>query len=373
MLRKNQMVLNSPIKIEERAQQDSHILATSNEMSTNGLKSSSTPNKVEVKRETGVDITTPRDDVQDNYKNELVEGKSLESMNEIQGPEIEGGKENENGEDSSKSSSPFNSRVDTAGTNLTFLTKANPEFEQPQSNVNGNSANELYKKLLFFNCSDEELKNLTKPDLEEFGDSGTERTASVVSSPCIERTRKKTTEREKGEKLKRRKLEIFNHDDKEHDYHSSFDSVAANNGSAGFYDQDEKEDSFEIPEPKIPLKYYIDGKPIYEHMEGEEAFYYDIIGKKNKEEKVDDNEKQFLEFVHLNFDQWREQNEAMVKEYDRLMKKVIVARLKFDRRVQFLKKNIDSFALHLEKYGEEIGKRSDILKEYCSKIVSEME
>ena len=63
----------------------------------------------------------------------------------------------------------------------------------------------------------------------------------------------------------------------------------------------------------------------------------------------------------------------LYQKYDALMKRVILARLKFDKRVKFLKDNLDTFALNLEKYGTEVNKRSEILKEYCSKIVDEID
>lgn len=48
------------------------------------------------------------------------------------------------------------------------------------------------------------------------------------------------------------------------------------------------------------------------------------------------------------------------------------ARMKFNKRFQLVLDNLDEFAVKLEKSGKEINKRSEMLKEYCSKIVNEI-
>lgn len=304
------------------------------------------------------------------HKNVASNKKILEFMVDV--PELTDAMHND---DSSKFSSPFNSRVDTAGTNLTFPTKGNTEVDEFKNGLdqglkhlhqNDNMVADLMKEKGNYNIS-----RLQFRESSDQGDSGDN--LSFISSPCVERKikQKRKIFEDEVESTKKQKLNIFNNSgrkisDSRDDKENSFNSTNATDGS------DEP-----VPDttkrPRTPTKYIVDDKPIYEYMEGEDEIYYEIMGKKSREEELDNNEKQFFEFVHMNFDQWSEQSTSFIKEYDALMKRVILARLKFDKRVKFLKDNLDTFALNLEKYGTEVNKRSEILKEYCSKIVDEID
>lgn len=310
------------------------------------------------------------------HKSVASNNKILDFMIDV--PELTDAMHND---DSSKFSSPFNSRVDTAGTNLTFLTKGNTEIDDDKfkngfdHNVKQvhhmeGSMNHLIADML----KDKSNYNISRLQFRESSDQGDSGDSlSFISSPCVERKikQKRKIFEEDIEASKKQKLNIFNNSNREikesiDDKETSFNSTNATDGS------DEP-----IPEsgkrPGTPPKYQVDNKPIYEYMEGEDEIYYEIMGKKSRDEELDSNEKQFFEFVHMNFEQWSEQSISFIREYDTLMKRVILARLKFDKRVKFLKDNLDTFALNLEKYGTEINKRSEILKEYCSKIVDEID
>ena len=305
------------------------------------------------------------------HKSVANNNKILEFMIDV--PELTDAMHND---DSSKFSSPFNSRVDTAGTNLTFLTKGNTEAEDFKSGVdhglkhshqNDNIVTDLMKEKGNYNIS-----RLQFRESSDQGDSGDN--LSFISSPCVERKikQKRKIFEDEVKSTKKQKLNIFNNSDRKisdsrDDKENSFNSTNATDGS------DEPVPDIAKKRPGTPKKYIVDVKPIYEYMEGEDEIYYEIMGKKSREKELDSNEQQFFEFVHMNFEQWSEQSTSFIKEYDALMKRVILARLRFDKRVKFLKDNLDTFALNLEKYGTEVNKRSEILKEYCSKIVDEID
>lgn len=305
--------------------------------------------------------------------------KILEFM--VQVPKLTDGVHND---DSSKFSSPFNSRVDTAGTNLTFLTKAgNTEADDYRFKSNGNNnkekvtlTNSQLNNEYEDNSNDFTLKTKHFPPGLKFRDSSEQADSgdnlSFISSPCAERKikqkRKKIFEVD-TDSMKKQKVENVTTNDETNNENISLISNNATDGS----EETPLSRSNLTKRPSTPKKYCVDDKPIYEYMEGEDVIYHEIMGKKNNTEEFDDNEKQFFDFVHLNFDQWCEKSIEFNKEYENLMKKVILARMKFDKRVKFLKNNLDTFALNLEKYGTEINKRSEILKEYCSKIVDEIE
>lgn len=193
---------------------------------------------------------------------------------------------------------------------------------------------------------------------------------SFLSSPCIDRKINEKRNRSNNsiyqdnfKKLKINKDTEMANESQD----NSFDSIEAMNGSDEIFD-----DKY-LKKLETPKKYIVDKIPVFEYMEGEDEFYNKVMGKTTINEEFDENEKQFLNFVHMNFEQWSEQHIKFTKEYDNLMKKVILARKKFDKRVQFLKKHIDSFALDLEKHGDKINERSKILKDYCNKIVEEID
>lgn len=303
--------------------------------------------------------------------------KMLEFMIDV--PEIADAMNND---DSSKFSSPFNSRVDTAGTNLTFLTKGHTEGDDFNNNykgganklkthVNANMNSNVLNPGTSVQNDSTHLPGLQFRDSSEVVDSGDN--LSFLSSPCVERKKRKVFENEiEGSGAKKQKTNIFNigigKGEKVKDRNDSYDSNIATDGSA----EASMNDNSDI-RPLTPKKYQIDEVPTYEYMEGEDQMYYEIMGKNKETEELDDNEKQFFNFVHMNFEQWSEQSILFVKEYESLMRRVMLARLKFNKRIKFLKNNLDEFALNLEKYGIEINKRGEILKEYCSKIVNEME
>ena len=201
--------------------------------------------------------------------------------------------------------------------------------------------------------------------------------SSFLSSPCVERNLKLKRDREgndcRNDKELVKKIKLSTEKD-EIDRDVSVNSMEATNGSN---EEEEEIDDLNVDNenkrPQTPIKYIINDKPIYEYMKGEENDYYDIIGKKDKTEELDDNEKQFFEFVHYNFNQWSEQPENFAKEYKELMDELIIARIKYDKRIKLLRDNLDGFALNLEEFSNELNKRSKILKEYCEKIVEEIE
>lgn len=263
----------------------------------------------------------------------------------------------DNESDCSKFSSPFDSRVDTAGTNLTFMTKStvrNDKVAIVKSEVKNNI----------------DVQSQLRESSDLLDDSG-----SFGSSPCVGQKIKLSKKKEqnlfqetKPLKKKHKSSNSVNDYRKEN---ISFDSVEATDGDSELRSQEYG--VFNEQRPCTPPKYRIDNKPVYEYMEGEDAIYFDIMGKKDITEKLDDNEKQFFDFVHLNFEQWAEQSERFNHEYKKLMEQVIVARIKFDKRFQYLRENLDEFAINLEKFGTDINKRSEILKEYCNKIVNEID
>ena len=270
----------------------------------------------------------------------------------------------------SKFSSPFSNRTDMAGTNLTLQTRATKEpIEEENDILSGKSTSKFVR---FGDLKDESGSNLSSLKLRESSEG--DENSSFLSSPCVERKLKQKRTREGNEcgtdqelirkmRLKKARLELSSNEHEGND-NINFNSMDATNGS----DEEVITDKI-IPPPK----YKVIDTPVYEYMEGEDAIYYEILGKKDRNEELDNNEKQFFEFVSYGFEQWSEQSLIFTREYNNLMKKVILARIKFDRRVKYLKDNLDIFALDLEKQGEEINKRSDILKEYCEKIVQEIE
>lgn len=305
-----------------------------------------------------------------SIKNSQLKNKILDFL--IKVPKITNQNQNKD-DDSSRFSSPFNSRVDTAGTNLTFLTKGgnveNYQTKAKQENTSNEETIDIIRKPRTISTT----TVLNIKDLNEQINS--DDNLSFISSPCVDRKAKQKRGifvREAGD-YKRQKQ---NDKAEESSENISCNSIIATAGS------DESNDIQNQKRPSTPKKYYIDDQPIYEYMEGEEAIYHEIMGKNNEDggeqknisnEEMTDQEKQFFDFVHMNFEQWSEQNIEFVKEYDKLMKQVILARVKFDKRVKFLKNKLDIFAIFLEKYGLEIHKRNEILKEYCNKIVDEIE
>lgn len=264
---------------------------------------------------------------------------------------------NDNESDCSKFSSPFDSRVDTAGTNITFITKSTHQEEKRG-----------LKKL-------DIRTGLGNHVIEDFSDL-TEKGSSFGSSPCVDQNLKLKRKQELNKQkqhiqTKRKKIKGFDKVNQENKENFSFNSIEATDGDSETRSQEYG--TFDEQRPCTPPQYRINEKPIYEYMEGEDAIYFDIMGKKDVTEKLDNNEKQFFDFVHLNFNQWVKQSELFNHEYKKLMEKVVVARIKFDKRFQYLRKNLDDFALNLEKFGTDINKRSEILKEYCNKIVNEIE
>ncbi|TID29520.1 hypothetical protein CANINC_001915 [Pichia inconspicua] len=265
----------------------------------------------------------------------------------------------DNESDCSKFSSPFDSRVDTAGTNLTYMTKNTTRNEKDPLIKIEEKTTHMEKQSQLRQSSD--LLN----DCNSFG-----------SSPCIDQKIKLNKKKEQdlldeNKLLKKKKLKPSNLGNNQRKENVSFDSVDATDGDSELRSQNYG--VFDEQRPCTPPNYRIDTKPVYEYMEGEDAIYFDIMGKKDPTEKLDENEKQFFDYVHMNFEQWVEQSERFNHEYKTLMEQVIVARIKFDKRFQYLRENLDEFAINLEKFGSDINKRSEILKEYCNKIVNEIE
>lgn len=272
-------------------------------------------------------------------KTEKEKKKLIDYILEIPDIQTKEGQEEINRDDeSSKFSSPFDSRVDTAATNITF---------QKQ-----------HENILHRDKSKDVRIDLPGTESEE--------NFSFFSSPCVSKKAKDSHKAPKKRKFEGGRGSVNNKRPLPKAARE-VDSMDAINGS------DENSDKEEAGLIQTPLPYIIDEKPIYEYMEGEDSVYYDILGKKDRNESLDENERQFLDYIHMNFDQWYEESGRFAKEYDVLTKKVILARLKFDRRIHFLRKSLDTFALNLEKYGEEIHKRSEILKEYCERIVTEVD
>lgn len=297
--------------------------------------------------------------------------------------------ENDDQEDlSSKFSSPFNSRVDTAGTNLTFLTKGtNADISNKNlisKKIMSNHRNNVINNKQIHSLSSSEPTELLKiRDSSEM--SNDENSNLLSSSPCINRKFKQNANDPKNSNSKRKiddqtllksfKKSKSKNMDESNKENESFNSTDANDGSLNDEEFEDEEDG-RNGRPKTPIKFKPDSKPIFEYMEGEDLIYYDIMGKnKNNNEnlELDENEKQFFEYVHYNFDQWKEQNEIFISEYNKLMQNVINARVKFNKRFQFLRKNLDEFAINLENHSDKISKKSEILKEYCNKIVTEID
>lgn len=120
-------------------------------------------------------------------------------------------------------------------------------------------------------------------------------------------------------------------------------------------------------------KYQVINKPVFEAIDGEnESTYLGLIGKTNGAVELNNNEWKFLEDSKLKFDEWIEKGETINREHLQLTHKAVMARMKFDKRFQLILDNLDDFAIKLEKCGDEINKRSEMLKEYCSKIINEI-
>jgi len=111
-------------------------------------------------------------------------------------------------------------------------------------------------------------------------------------------------------RLKKARLELSSNEQEGND-NINFNSMDATNGS----DEEAITDKI-IPPPK----YNVIDTPVYEYMEGEDAIYYEILGKKDRNEELDNNEKQFFEFVSYGFEQWSEQSLIFTREYNNLMK-----------------------------------------------------
>lgn len=379
--------IHSPDKNINKIQHKTKILSSSSSVSkdnnTPRLDDISTPN-IKIKLEKGCNtikinnksngINSGSKDVEKviveaNDRNLQLKNKILDFMIEV--PEITTENHNRD-DDSSRLSSPFNSRVDTAGTNLTFLTKGGNVENYPtkvkQVNASTEENTESMKK----------HKNnfVTSINIKDLNDQvNSDDNISFISSPCADRKAKQKRSIFVGE------IDNYKRQKQSEKVDESVENISCNSiiATAG---SDESNEIIDQKRPSTPKKYHIDNQPIYEYMEGEEAIYHEIMGKNNEEEgeqkntsneEMTDHEKQFFDFVHMNFEQWSEQNIEFIEEYDKLMKQVILARIKFDKRVKFLKNKLDTFAICLEKYGLEIHKRNEILKEYCNKIVEEIE
>lgn len=125
----------------------------------------------------------------------------------------------------------------------------------------------------------------------------------------------------------------------------------------------------------LPGKYPTTRIPVYEPLEENvepETTYWNLIGKEGPCGEANPNESEFIRDAKLTFDEWIQKGSEFEKEQQDLNEKAIIARMKFDKRFQFILDNLDEFAMKLEKCGEEINKRSEILKEYCSKIVDQI-
>lgn len=153
---------------------------------------------------------------------------------------------------------------------------------------------------------------------------------------------------------------------------SSIDSEGSMNSNIGVNGGSD----FEVTATATEMgKYQIVNQPVYDPIEDEsESTYLELIGKTNNECEVElnPNEKEFLEDARLKFDEWIEKGEEINREHLRLTHNAILARMKFNKRFQLVLDNLDEFAVKLEKSGKEINKRSEMLKEYCSKIVNEI-
>jgi hypothetical protein len=371
-IKKKRDNLASPIKIFKDKQNGSRPITSSITSLQRKLKStekktlskSSIPmpmkklniNEIQVKKEPGT---------LKNILNKKQISEFMVNVPKIEFDEKENNQIDHNDDESSKFSSPFNSRADTVGTNLTFLTKANTDIDISKS----------------INVKPQELLSSSSLKIEGSSDLGNNENISFLSSPCVDRELKKKRKilsvsgsKNEDEITNKRRNQSKNVLNSNND-NDSFDSHEATDGSLS-NDIEDSEMNFGIDmgkRPKTPPKFYPDDKPIYEYMEGEDAIYYEIMGKKDRNEVLDENEKQFSEYVHYDFKQWSEQSQSFVNEYDELLKRVILARIKFNKRFQFLKKNLDEFAINLENHGGEITKKSEILKEYCNKIVTEIE
>ncbi|GMM29135.1 hypothetical protein DAMA08_018510 [Martiniozyma asiatica (nom. inval.)] len=153
-------------------------------------------------------------------------------------------------------------------------------------------------------------------------------------------------------------------------------TVMATIGSDDYLDANR---DFEHTKPMTPPDKYVKcNLPIFEKLSSDEEEEKNEgkaidVTKYNVHEKMSAIKNGFSSYNKLKFEEWCEKSSEFMKEYEMLHHKVLMARKKFDTRFQYLISNLDDFALQLEQCGVEIKKRSEILKEYCSKIVKEIE
>lgn len=84
------------------------------------------------------------------------------------------------------------------------------------------------------------------------------------------------------------------------------------------------------------------------------------------------NEQALLEFSTENLNQWSLSGFEMINEYENLIKRAILARIKLDSKFQLLKQTIDLHAKGLESHGTALEAKSKKIGNMSSAILREM-